>query len=421
MASWFANPLPRRSSRARLFHALPLALLLFSSLALPVAAEEDNDHDDDHDHDHDHDHDEHGHEEGSWEWGGLFHLEEDWYVWSAQKTSADNQTDYADATMKMALLPAADDSEATLHVLEEEANHAFEENCTEVDSSGVLPVQMDACVELHFDPNMWQTLFKLNATGVEHVAIFTQHAPSEFEATSHFLKDDHGDDVEAEHVISASSAVKSTGTTSTEENTWPRPWGTAIGAALIVNLMTLVGVLFLVPAIKASRNALPERFDAFTSALAAGAILATAVFLILFESTHYVATGWTDETDVNWRWGTMLLAGFLFPVVLDTITFALTGQVGRPSKDSSSSDKMETVKVDAIKLEADEQQMELSSRLRLIFSVLVGDSLHNLCDGFFIGAGFRYCGDSRGWSIAAASIIHEIAQELSDYALLTGK
>lgn len=36
------------------------------------------------------------------------------------------------------------------------------------------------------------------------------------------------------------------------------------------------------------------------AALAAGAILATAVFLILFESTHYVATGWTDETDVNW-------------------------------------------------------------------------------------------------------------------------
>lgn len=117
----------------------------------------------------------------------------------------------------------------------------------------------------------------------------------------------------------------------------------------------------------------------------------------------------------------MLLAGFLFPVVLDTTTFALTGQVGPPSKDSSSSDKMETIKVDAIKLEADEQQMDLSSRLRLIFSVLVGDSLHNLCDGFFIGAGFRYCGDSRGWSIAAASIIHEIAQELSDYTLLTGK
>lgn len=254
MASQSSAPPLRRSSsgprscpRTRPLPALPLLLLLFASLALPVTAEES------------HDHDEHDHEGGGWEWAGLFHLEEDWYVWSAQKTSAaDSVTDYADATMKMVLLPAADDSEATLHALEAEANHAFEETCTEVDSSGVLPVQMDACVELHFDPNMWQTLFKLNATGVQHVAIFAQHFPTEFEATSHYLKDDHGDDIEPVHVISEAA-------TTTEETTWPRPWGTAIGASLIVNLMTLTGVLFLVPGIRASRKAWPEWFDALSA------------------------------------------------------------------------------------------------------------------------------------------------------------
>ena len=36
------------------------------------------------------------------------------------------------------------------------------------------------------------------------------------------------------------------------------------------------------------------------SAFSAGAILATALFLILFESTHYIATGWDDEVEVNW-------------------------------------------------------------------------------------------------------------------------
>lgn len=115
----------------------------------------------------------------------------------------------------------------------------------------------------------------------------------------------------------------------------------------------------------------------------------------------------------------MLLSGFLFPTVLDTVTFALTTHGRSPPTASSSFDGERAIKVDAITVEA--EQTELTGRLRLIFSVLIGDALHNLCDGFFIGAGFRYCGDSRGWSIAAATIIHEIAQELSDYTLLTGK
>jgi UTP--glucose-1-phosphate uridylyltransferase len=52
--------------------------------------------------------------------------------------------------------------------------------------------------------------------------------------------------------------------------------------------------------------------------------------------------------------------------------------------------------------------------------VIIGDGFHNLCDGFFIGAAFKACGPSFGWTASLSSILHEIPQELADYSLLTG-
>ena len=45
--------------------------------------------------------------------------------------------------------------------------------------------------------------------------------------------------------------------------------------------------------------------------------------------------------------------------------------------------------------------------------------MHNLCDGLFIGVGFLACGPTLGWSITAATVYHELAQEISDYLILT--
>merc|ERR1739844_707542 len=61
-----------------------------------------------------------------------------------------------------------------------------------------------------------------------------------------------------------------------------------------------------------------------------------------------------------------------------------------------------------------------SEKARLIFSICFGDFMHNLCDGFFVGAAFKECSDSMAWGIAVGTILHEIPQELSDYLILTG-
>ena len=65
-------------------------------------------------------------------------------------------------------------------------------------------------------------------------------------------------------------------------------------------------------------------------------------------------------------------------------------------------------------------EAEGAARQRRIRSgVLVGDFMHNLCDGVFIGSAFHLCGPSMGWSVTAASVYHEIAQEISDFVILT--
>eukprot|EP00559_Dactyliosolen_fragilissimus_P002885 CAMPEP_0184860460 /NCGR_PEP_ID=MMETSP0580-20130426/5350_1 /TAXON_ID=1118495 /ORGANISM="Dactyliosolen fragilissimus" /LENGTH=566 /DNA_ID=CAMNT_0027357577 /DNA_START=77 /DNA_END=1777 /DNA_ORIENTATION=- len=56
---------------------------------------------------------------------------------------------------------------------------------------------------------------------------------------------------------------------------------------------------------------------------------------------------------------------------------------------------------------------------QLVYSVIIGDFLHNISDGFFIGTAFLLCDSKLAWSIVASTVYHEIAQELADYILLT--
>ena len=51
------------------------------------------------------------------------------------------------------------------------------------------------------------------------------------------------------------------------------------------------------------------------------------------------------------------------------------------------------------------------------FSVLVGDSIHNFCDGVIIAAAFL-ADPTLGWVTAAAIVAHEIPQEVGDYIVL---
>jgi zinc transporter ZupT len=177
---------------------------------------------------------------------------------------------------------------------------------------------------------------------------------------------------------------------------------------VIVNFTTLIGVIFLVPAIMKLAGEYVVQFEGLVCGFAAGAISACAFFFLLFESTHLVAVGWTEEVEVIWRWGSMILAGFLLPAIIQVSVDA--------GVDVALKNKGDEVQKPAAEADAP----TLSIRARLVGGILIGDFFHNLCDGFFIGAAFKGCGNSFGWTVAASTIFHEIAQELSDYFILTG-
>ena len=67
----------------------------------------------------------------------------------------------------------------------------------------------------------------------------------------------------------------------------------------------------------------------------------------------------------------------------------------------------------------EDQKAKFLVKARLVGAVLIGDFFHNLCDGFFVGASFQ-CGDSFGWGVAMATVLHELPQEVADFVVLTG-
>jgi len=191
-------------------------------------------------------------------------------------------------------------------------------------------------------------------------------------------------------------------------------WGGSMGAAILVNLVALIGVVLAVPGIATFAKANAKLVEGVLAAFAAGALLACAFFLLLFESTHLIAEGWKEEVDVLWRWGAMVLAGFLLPAVFEsaatTVMTAMGGQAPAQLADAGTEDGAD----------AKETMIGSASRARVISAVTIGDFVHNFCDGIFIGSAFKGCGGSFAWGVAMGTILHELPQELADYAILTG-
>lgn len=150
---------------------------------------------------------------------------------------------------------------------------------------------------------------------------------------------DHGDHDHDEDLTTTTSAADSES----------KPWGQAIGFALLVNLATLIGLLVLIPTIMAGAfcskwkqpsQARSERLHYVLSnvipSFACGALLATTVFLILPEAILLIAsaTGLMEhdhrrqlqdeahdsaETQLAWKFGASLLGGYLIPVILGSV------------------------------------------------------------------------------------------------------
>lgn len=141
---------------------------------------------------------------------------------------------------------------------------------------------------------------------------------------------------------------------SSEEATSSKPWGTVIGATLLVNFATLSGLLLLLlPAFRKGMLTKPgdgsshtRLMDIMIPSFAVGALMATAVFLVMPEALEHIGGGHDDhggegedehaghdhrllqdednhedntEGQIAAKFGCGVLGGFLLPVFLSII------------------------------------------------------------------------------------------------------
>ena len=205
----------------------------------------------------------------------------------------------------------------------------------------------------------------------------------------------------------AGTAISHTAKTRTKR------WGAAIGASFVVMSCTLIGVIFIAPFFAKLQKKHEAIVTTLANAFAAGALLAAAFYLMLYEATHLIAiTDSRPESDAAAWWGSAVLVGFVTPFLLETIVVILFGSIKKPGKEEEENK------------EADPEAVSVAigdptRAVRVLSAILMGDFLHNLVDGLFIGAAFSGCDTAMGWTITAATVYHELAQEISDYLVLT--
>lgn len=371
----------------------------------------------------------------AFEWAGAMHLADGrWFTLTFYK----NMGAYADNTIQIVLISATEADEPNgVQLAENAAARAnLTGNCPDTfQGATVKPGQQsntDGCYTLMVDDTSWFTTFHVdNLNASDHIVLFVQHVPKEFAAPdgSGLLRSDAGVEIPAE--LWPGLVPGNTGAAARS-----KPWGNAIGAAIAVNLITLIGVIFLIPCLAKAARTYPEMVETIMSSFASGALLSCALCLLVLEASHIIEEGLVEsgraaeENDVTWRWAASILGGFISPFAIDLLVTLATGvnqghSHGPPRISDIPLGDMSSTPQQPPELPSSSSKDEMldkstqASKARIVGGVLLGDFMHNLCDGVFIGTAFLNCGPSFGWSVCGSSIGHEIAQELSDYLVLT--
>lgn len=327
-------------------------------------------------------------EAASFEWAGTFETPGAAYVWTAQ-SSADGL--YVDPGMKMVILPTTGTSEDALRSLETGAESAFATTCVDAQVGTVLTPAPGACYQLNFNAKLHTSIFEIDTTGVGAIAVFAEHFPIEFERDMHYFKDVAGEDVEPVAELPAADEPE-------------KPYGEVIGASFLVMVCTLIGVVFFSPIFAQLAKDNMSATMAVMSAFAAGALLACSFYLMLYEATHLIVK--PNEADAAAMWGSMILLGFITAPILDFVAQAVigTGKAEAPTSASRTTDAEEGKETQVTVEAVNTVVTDASSRVRVLCGVLLGDFMHNLVDGVFIGAAFMGCSSSKAWSITAATV-----------------
>jgi len=249
-----------------------------------------------------------------------------------------------------------------------------------------------------FDESSWISLFHIEPSASGHWTFFTSQLVHDLENGFHFLRDEHGHDVECvvHHHDHAHEEAEDT-----EHNEEGQGLGVAIGAAALTALPALLMLPFVGPAVVRAGSAAFPVMNSFAS----GAIFAAAAFLLLPESTHLIGEG-LDESGSHGLWGSSVMFGWLIGVLMHHIGDMFMGGKKDAQGLSEGSDAT------GVRKPVD---------LAVAAAVTCGDFVHNLVDGMVIGFAARACSSSVLWAVVAGGVAHEAPQEIADYIVLITK
>eukprot|EP00435_Cladocopium_sp_Y103_P008178 s232_g2.t1 len=284
-------------------------------------------------------------------------------VWSAEK----NKENYADQSMKMVLRTTSSATALGLEAAEEGAAQKAWNGSFQTAQPGEV-LSLNNAYNLIFDAGAWVSLFKIQSPPETNIAIFAEHVPTEFENRFHYFIAANNDEIEPAYEASESDCNSVTASGSMDRT------GEVILAGILVMLPTLLGILFVVNTCPGALEKM-QRFMPFMNAAASGVLVAVAVFLILPEAHHLLAS--TGEAAAAAIWGSSIICGWLMGVL----------SVMSSSMIRRFCSKMDAEAQNATALEESE-----------------GSTMSNFA-----------------WKIVGISVAHELPQELADLHVLINK
>ena len=365
-----------------------------------------------------------------WEYVGLYDVTtiDKEYTLLLQK-HADTEHDFS---LELLLLTASSLDEEGLEEAEEMAEEISESDGEYAISEMSFYLQTGQLTEFSFGNTSWVATVQLNFTSVGSYALFLGHGLEELCDGGDCLRDSDGlifNPVLSEHGEHSEHEDD-------DDDDSPE-WGITFAGTVVVWAAVFTGVLLLSAGTKRYDDMSEESIYLF-SMFASGALLSTAFCLILLEAGHLIESSKSTESEVSALWGTMILVGFGTASVIDFVrevvlsyTSSVDSVVVHDSpKAATEMQSMEVVMGDESDLQGKETQVPdtqvstspivgAKDHNGMVVSILVGDFLHNFCDGVFIGAAFQSCSHVLGWTIVGTTVCHELAQEIADFILLT--
>ena len=256
-------------------------------------------------------------------------------------------------------------------------------------------------------------------------AIYFEHIPLEFEDYTHYLKSATGGDV----------GPKVTETFAVAAPAKEFKKGTAIVAAILVSLVSFIGVIFASNQIVKLVGDI-NTFRGNSCAFASGALLYCALAIMWPEGLVKLNGAFkTDHSMANANFASAAAAGIALCMLLDMAAPALLkhkaaaapvvpegGQVAVPepasAQDVGAPESQKATDIEWIKPKS---FCDFSAMQALSIQVVFGDFFHNIVDGVIIGTAFKSCSDTVAWTVTAGTIYHEIAQEVADFLVLITK